>query len=118
MQRSSYYGLFVFLFYLVLCVLCVSVGNPNPLITAIVITVLTFVWFKISTNWEKFFTSPKDVVINIMIYSGIVSVVAFMSLVFSGDPATLVNLLLYSSPVALWVFIWTDYYFSYMRGKF
>jgi hypothetical protein len=117
MQRSFYHGLVVFLFYLVFSVISVGSRNPNPLIASIVITVMTFFWFRISVNWEKFFATYNDVILNIIIYTAILSVVAFMSAAFSRDALTFDIIVLYVLPVVMWVVIWSDYFFQKMKGK-
>jgi hypothetical protein len=118
MRRNFYYGVFVFLFYVAISTIAVKMQNPNPLITSIIITIMTFVWFRFSANWEQLFTSIKDVLLNIIIYTFIVSLIAFLSAVFSGQEITLMNTILDVSGVVLWVFIWTDYYFQRMKGRF
>jgi hypothetical protein len=117
MQRNFYYGLAVFLFYIILSFISVEARNPNPLTASITITILTFFWFKISVNWEKLFSTAKDVFINVIIYTTILSVVASMSITFSRDIISLPNVVLYLSPVVLWFMIWTDYFFQRMKGK-
>jgi hypothetical protein len=117
MQRSFYYGLAVFLFYVILSTISVKIQNPNPLIVSVCITAMTFIWFRVSVNWERFFSTAGDVSVNIIIYTVIVSVFAMMSMAFSGDTVDITNMLLYSSSVALWFVIWTDYYFQWMKAK-
>ncbi len=116
MERSFWRGLVVFLFYLAMSAISVSTRNPNPLTASITITVLTFLWFKFSVNWEELFSSSKDVFINIIVYTSILSVVASMSIIFSKDVMSLLNIILYLSPVMLWFVVWTDYYFQRMHG--
>ena len=116
--RKVIYAALLFGFYTFLIVFSMRIGLLDLVIPVLAISVISYGWFLLSVFGQgPMILDYKDLLVQIFIYSFISFAIIFTSLLVSKEGIDFLRLSLLSSPVIVWIFVWTDFYFQRIKGN-
>lgn len=117
-DRKVIYAAILFGFYTFVIVFSMRINLLDLVVPVLAISVISYAWFLIAAFGSGMMIMDyKDLIVQVFIYSFISFAIIFVSLFLSKEGINLLRIGLLSSPVIVWIFVWTDFYFQRVKGN-